>query len=298
MTLKLSLNYITNFLKEIIPQYEEMLISIEKRGGYLQLPTKVNEVITRLKIDNYPEFYKDETKLANLLVLCSMPAEQLKTAAETINSLTGNAQVAALEDITSQMAQISSEFFDHIPESEADQLIAQAALNNLTQAEQSEAIKQLQISLSAFFATFFNVISMMVHGRKLTDLVPAAETGDDDAYCLAIQIDKRILSLPYFRERRIKAELEQDLTFLKLLNYRLTNPPLRSKLRYRTLWLTLAFLDMLDYLDGSLSYTELLSLLDEIGIGGYSSRIEDENALGKRVREYRKFQKMHQTSRH
>ena len=295
---KLSLSYITNVLKEMIPEYEEMLKFFEKKGGYLQLPPNINEVINKLKIDNYPELYRAESKLTNMLLICTMPVEEFKAAAETINGLTGNEQVAALEDFTSQMAQNSTEFFDHIPETETDKLIAKAAFNSLTQAEQSEAIKQAQISLSAFFATFFNVISMMVHGRKLTDLVPAAESGNDEAYCLSVQIDKRILSLPYFKERRSKAELEQDLVFLKSLNYRLTNPLLRGKIRHRTLWLTLAFLDMLDYLDGSLSYTELLSLLDEIGIGGYGSRIEDENALGKRVREYRKFQKINQTSRH
>ena len=250
-----------------------------------------------INIDNYPELYRDETKLTNMLLIGIVPAEQLKAAGEIIDGLAGNEQVAALEDFTSQMAQISTEFFDHIPETKADQLIAQASFNQLTQDDQSEAIKQLQISLSAFFATFFNVISMMVHGRKLTELVPAAEAGDDHAYFLAVQIDKRILSLPYFIERRIKAELEQDLVFLHSLNYRLTNPLLRGKIRHRTLWLTFSFLDMLDYLDGSLSYGELLELLDQIGIGGYGSRIEDENALGKRVREYRKFQKMHQTSR-
>ena len=37
------------------------------------------------------------------------------------------------------------------------------------------------ITLSAFFASFFNTMSMMVHGRKLTSLVRAAEEGDDDA---------------------------------------------------------------------------------------------------------------------
>lgn len=101
----------------------------------------------------------------------------------------------------------------------------------------AEALKQAQISLSAFIPTFFNMMFMMVHGRKLTDLVSAAEAGDDHAYFLAIQIDKRILSLQYFRERRTRAELEQDLTFLKSLNYRLTNPLLRGKIRHRTLWL-------------------------------------------------------------
>ena len=85
------------------------------------------------------------------------------------------------------------------------------------------------------------------------------------------------------------------MVFIKSLNYQLTNPLLSGKIRHRTLWLTLAFLDMLDYFDDSLNCSEFLSLLDEIGIGGYGSHIEDENALGKRIREYRKFHKINQT---
>ena len=41
-----------------------------------------------------------------------------------------------------------------------------------------------------------------MHGQKLTDLVSAAKVGDDEAFYLAVQIDKHILSiLPYFKER-------------------------------------------------------------------------------------------------
>ena len=137
-----------------------------------------------------------------------------------------------------------------------------------------------------------------VAGRKLTDLVQAAEAGNDRAFCLAIQIDKRILSLPYFQERKNKAEIGQDFEFLKQLHYRMMNPLLRGKIRYKTLWLTFAILDMSQYLDGSLKYRELLDFCIAIGVAGYDNRIEDESALGKRLREYREFQGINQRSRH
>jgi hypothetical protein len=45
-------------------------------------------------------------------------------------------------------------------------------------------------------------------------------------------------------------------------------------------------------------HSELLQALDTIGIAGYGNRISDESSLGKRVREYRKFQETNKKSRH
>lgn len=43
-------------------------------------------------------------------------------------------------------------------------------------------------------AIFYEQLSIMVHGEKLTALVARAKTGDDVGFLKAIQIDKRILS--------------------------------------------------------------------------------------------------------
>ena len=86
--------------------------------------------------------------------------------------------------------------------------------------------------------------------------------------------------------------------FLDKLHYRLTSPLLRSKIRYKTLWLTFAFLDEGGYLDGSLKHREILDICEDAGVGGYENRIEDVGYLSKRLREYREFQTINKRSRH
>lgn len=176
---------------------------------------------------------------------------------------------------------------------------AKTAFDKLGSEEQVKAVKQAQIAMLAFLAAFFNTIAIMIHGRKMTDLVQAAEQGDDDAYCLAVQIDRRILSaLPYFKERHKKAISGVEIDFLDKLHYRITNPPFRSKIRHKTLWLTFAILDECGYLDGSLKHREILDICEEAGVGGSQNGIEDVGYLSKRLREYREFQKINQRSRH
>jgi len=40
---------------------------------------------------------------------------------------------------------------------------------------------------------FFNYFALMIHGRTLCRLVADAKTGDDDAFCKAVQIDRTVL---------------------------------------------------------------------------------------------------------
>jgi hypothetical protein len=89
--------------------------------------------------------------------------------------------------------------------------------------------------------------------------------------------------IPYFRERLSQAQWSGERQFLRLLGYRLANPILRGKLRYRRLWLALALLDLLGHLDGSVTAGELLEILDAAGVDKHENRIEDEGYLRKRI---------------
>lgn len=298
MKTRLRLEFIKKFVKDAIPEYREMLSEIEKNGGHFQMPPEINLVIERLKIENYPEYYRDEPKLTKLLMLSSMPAEQINAISEEIALLEGEEKVMAQEEFITHLTSTSIQILETMPATKEEEAASAELFNSLSPEDQEKALLQAQIALSAFIPTFYQVMTMMVHGRKLSDLVLAAEAGDDEAFCLAVQMDKRIMTLPYFRERRNKAELNQEIDFLKALNYRLTNPLLRGKIRYKTLWLTFAVLDMSGYLDGSLKLREILDFCEKVGVVGVDSPIQDESALGKRLREYRQFQKINQTSRH
>ena len=296
---KLTREFISSYLKDAIPEYEDFLVFIERDGGWMNLPPKMTEVIDRLKLHNYPELYRSEETLIKMLLLAFMSVDDINALGAEIKQMSEGDKVQCAEELVQFMSESSDTFIDSIPDTPEKEQEANKVFSELSPDEQAKIINQAQIAMLAFLASFFNTMSIMVHGRKLTDLVSAAEHGDDEAFCLAVQVDKRLLSaFPYFRERRERAAAEGDVDFLDKLHYRETNPLLRSKIRYKTLWMTLAILDESGHLDGSLKHREILDICEDAGVGGYKNRIEDVGYLSKRLREYREFQKINQRSRH
>lgn len=276
-----------------------MLAFIEQNGGWISMPPKIAVLIDRLKVHNYPELYRSEETLIKVLLLSFMPANEINEFTAELNKLPEAERAHRAEELIQFISESSCAVINSFPNTTEEEQEAKKTFNELSPDEQAEAVKQAQLALLAFLAAFHSNISMMVHGRKMTDLVQAAEQGDDDAYCLAVQIDKRVLSaLPYFKERHEKAILEGSTDFLDKLHYRLTSPLLRGKIRYKTLWLTFSVMDESGLLDGSLKHREILDICNEAGVGGYQNRIEDVGYLSKRLREYREFQKINQRSRH
>lgn len=263
------------------------------------MPPKMMEMIDRLKVHNYPELYRSESTLAKMMLLAFMSVEEINALGAEIKQMPEDERVDRTEELVQFMRDSSDVLIESIPDTPEKEHEVNTAFNELSPEDQTKAVEQAQFAMLAFLAAFFNTLSIMVHGRKMTDLVQAAEQGDDDAYCLAVQIDKRILSaLPYFKERYEKAISGVEIDFLDRLHYRITNPLFRSKIRYKTLWLTFAFLDESGYLDGSLKHREILDICEDAGVGGFQNRIEDVGYFSKRLREYREFQKINQRSRH
>jgi hypothetical protein len=157
--------------------------------------------------------------------------------------------------------------------------------------EQKEAVKVGQHFYCFFLCSFFQSLSVMVHGEKLTSLVAQAMSGNDGAFVKAVQIDRRILTeVPYFRERFTRSQNEADQDFSDLISYRLMNPPYRGRIRHKSLWYTFAMLDQAGWLR-NMSYREVREVCDEIALDGFDNRIQSDKHLGTRVREYRDFQK-------
>ncbi|MGA7750781.1 MAG: hypothetical protein WCA63_11620 [Gallionella sp.] len=293
--IKLTREFISSYLKEVIPDYEEMLVFIEKNGGWISPPPKFSELVDKLKIHDYPFLYRGEETIVKALLLSFMPVEEINKLGAELESIPENEKAQFTEELIKSISESADEVFDSYPDNPEKEQAAQKVFSDLSPEEQNKAIKQAQLMLSVFLAMFYNSVSMMVHGRKLTDLVRSAEGGDDDAFCLAVQIDKRILlALPYFKERYDKAIVNGEVYFQDKLHYRVTSPLLRSKIRYKTLWLTFAVLDDSGLMDGYLKHREILDICDEVGVGGYENRIEDVVYLTKRIREYRKFQNINQ----
>ena len=189
---------------------------------------------------------------------------------------------------------IYEKFRNLIPRTEEARNAAKKEFDNLSEDEKIEAIRQVHFFLTFYFANFYNYISVMVHGQKLTKLVSRALQGDQEAFCKAVQIDKNLLTgHPYFQEAfaRLPMGNDKDRNFHRAICSAHARPQVNSKIDYPALYLLFAVLDSFGWLD-SFTAPEILDLCDEAKLDRYQNRIEDENYLIKRRLEYRRKQKL------
>ena len=284
----LDLQTAANLLRKAAPDWEWLLRHLESKGGYLPVPKELTEFIDRFKIGNYPLLYQSEASIGNAFVLALFSREELKELDQELNAMSPEERGQAVELLMSGLNKGIEEGEAYVRCRTPSELAAEHCA--LSRDEQNRVIKSIQWFGMSCLSMFYQVLSVMVHREKLTLLVSRARAGDDSAFVKAIQIDPRILGVdPYFQSRFANLNSEGNEEFRKKLSYRMRCAPYRGKVRHKSLWMGLAFLDMCGHLD-SLTYPEMLNLFDEAGIGGYDNRIEDVKYLGKRVNEYRSFQ--------
>lgn len=284
---------VVEFLKALLPDIDWLLDRMEKDGGWLRLSSKAVDYLTALNISKYPELYVDEKKILGLLAVAvagegDKAREFVREVGEEYEKNPGAFVKETIEAVTGVNVEIEKVFaLTHAERGEA-----KAAFEKLPEEERHAAIRKLQLQVSFLVVMFFQTLAVMVHGRKMTALVASAIEGDDDALCKAVQIDRSVLvAIPYFGERLRRAHLEGDGDFCGRLGYRMANPVLKGKIRYRTLWIVFSFLEQFGLLDGALKHREILDICEQVGVGGKKSRIEDVGYLSKRLAEYRRFQK-------
>ena len=209
-----------------------------------------------------------------------MPVEQLNNLNEFIKTLDPEEVIA--------FANQSVQNLNESPE-KLNEILDSYIPDNPSEIDPSQLTTQAKIALTGFLVLFHDIISFLVHGRRITDLVQSAINGDDEAFCLAVQTDRLVLTIPYFQERMLKAlnlQTDEDAQFIYNLAYRMQNPVLRGKIKHRKIWIALLILDSMNLLDGSLTRTELLAMLDEAGIEGVGS----EDNLSRMLRKFRAYQ--------
>jgi len=81
---------------------------------------------------------------------------------------------------------------DDIDWSPRGQAKAKKEFDKLSPEEQQQGFKFVQNFLMFSLSSFFNYFSVMVHGKRLTQLVSEAISGNDDSFLLAVHIDKNI----------------------------------------------------------------------------------------------------------
>jgi hypothetical protein len=286
-----------------LPDYDFMLRKLEGEGRWIRFSPRVHELTARLKCQNYPELYQDEGRIQTALFRAVFENdEEIKEALIELSSTPPENQYQLLNEFLQDgidLGQLLDDNMVHIDDldwSPAGRARAEQDWAKLSPEEQQMAQRFLQYMLSFGLASFFNYLALMVHGRKLTQLVREAMAGNDESFCLAVHIDKSILEhIPYFKERYQLALLNGEQEFITAVNKRLQAPQLQGRIRHRMLYMLFAILEGTFWLD-NLKHREILDICDRLELDRYGNRIETENALTKRLIEYRDFQKLNQKS--
>lgn len=282
------------------PQYVEVLREFQGKGGWIRMPEKFEATIKNLSLSNYVLLYDDERRIQNSLMIGIFGEEGFKELAGELQAVEPHTQQTFLDDITASATTDEEwEWLDKLlPDSPEKEDAQRKLFNSLSEEEKQKVIRQARFFWSAFMANFYNFLSVMIHGQKLTSLVPKAIAGDDAALCKAIQIDRRLLSFhPYFVDRQLKAQHEAEEELLGKIGYRLTNPGARGKIRYPGLYMVFSMLEAMNWLN-DFTHPEILDLRDAAGLDRYQNRIEDVGYVTKRLLEYRRMQKTGGLSMH
>jgi hypothetical protein len=281
------------YLQRLLPEYGELLGLFEKDGGWVRFQDRFYQALETLKIADYAKLYTDESIILKLLAIAIFDLDELKRIDDEMRQVSDQERTAFLDRF---FVEIEAEDFDkpwefEIPETPEELERARQQFETLEEPERAEQTKQAQCLFAFVMLHFHNLLAVMVHGRKLTQLVAEAIAGDDDAFVLAVQIDRTALrSIPYFQMREAKAYQEGDEAFIEKLTRRLNAPPIRGRIRFRMLYLLFAMLDSLGLLE-DLKHREILDICDAAGLDRWQNRIEDVNCLSKRLAEYRRFQR-------
>jgi len=287
-----------NSALRLTPQYAEWIIDLQKSKNQNFFDREIANIQNNL--GNYVLMYDDERKIGRALFLALLGDEGFKEFNSEIESLSPKEQQEWLDEIASNDGKEFIEAFSEIeiPSTPEEWETARAENAKLPEVERNLLAKRGTYFWCFIFTSFFNTLSLMVHGARLTSLVPQAIAGDDEAFLKAIQIDRLLLiHHPYFRGRKFRAQDEADKEFLTKIFYREANPILRTKIRYPALYMLFGVLDTFRWLD-DLKHKEILNICDDAGLDRYQNRIEDVGYLTKRLTEYRDLQKTGGMSTH
>lgn len=288
--IELRKTFVSDLVVQLSPQYADAFRYLQGKGKCFALPPDVVEVKTALNAASYVNFYDDERALGLALLMGLLGEEVAKELIQGINALTQDELDEFLLEFSDDLEKLD---FDELmpPKDERGRLIAISEFERLDETDTVDSVKRAQWLWGALLGGFFQMLSVMVHGQKLTSLVRRAIAGDQDAFCKALQVDKSLtVAHPKFLLLRQQAQDRGDWAFLKRIGEAEVKPVLRSRIRYPGLYVVFAMLDSMGCLD-RFTHSEILDICDAAGLDRYQNRIEDVNYLTKRLLEYRAAQK-------
>ena len=284
----------------LAPQYAETLREFQSPAKWAKVSGKLEGFLQGAAADSYVTLYDDEKRIHRCLWLFLLGEDGNREMNAELAAMSQGEQQVWLDDLVREASEEGawSWMEDMFPDTPAKEEAVQQQFEALGDDEKKEATKRAAFWWYFFFAGFYNFLSLMVHGRKLTVLVEQAKAGDPDAFCKAVHIEPRLLRHhSYFRDRYVEAQEESEAEFLKRIGYRLGNSALRGKIQFPGLYMVFAMLDAAGWLDGGFNHDQILDMCDEAGLDRYQNRIEDVTYLTKRLGEYRRWQKVGSLSR-
>lgn len=283
----------------LAPQYAEMLSDLQSPTRWAKMSRKLDSYLQGEAAEQYVIVYDDENRIHKCLWLALCGEEGHKELNAELAAMAQDEQLAWANELVAEASEEGglSWVEDIFPDTPAKEEAARLNFEALSDEEKQEASKRATYWWFFFLGSFYNYLSLMLHGSKLTVLVARAKAGDPDAFCKAIHVEPSLLRHHlYFRDRYLQAQEGGETAFLKRIGYRLAHPGLKGQIQYPGLNMVFAMLDAAGWLEGGVTHEQILDICDEAGLARYENRIEDASYLTKRLGAYRARQKLGELS--
>ncbi len=291
-------NLVITLVTQFAPEFLEILADCKNAATWRKLTDRFSAACKRLKVENYVLMYEDERRIQSALFNALMSQEEQTDWVSELNSLSPEDQQKAVSDMVrpgGEWDQITDAMFPDGPDAEQEQI---RVFESLGEDERKEATKRGQYLYAFFFAFFYDALAVMVHGEKMTSLVPKALAGDKEAFGKAIHIDKALLhGHPGFQTLHSKAIQEGDQAFLVSVARRLAAPVTQGRIQLAGAFVVFSLLETMGWLS-DFRYREILDICDAAQLDRWQNRIEDETAIAKCIKKFRQYQKSGGVSMH
>lgn len=283
---------------QLVPICAELLMDyVAKRNGWIKMPKEFEQIRKNSDLgDSYVLAYEEESRILSCLMKSLFPGDTSNQLKQFDNEFLAVKENEKLDFVDSYLSEnLGGDLFylfENLSNATNDDWdITRKELEALSEDEKGKIFLSIQLFLAYIYAYFYNHIALMVHGQKLTTLVPLALKGDKKAFCRAIQIDRNILTgHPYFRDTYARLQTGEDPNFLNSVTAYIDRPAIKCRIDYPALYMLFAVLDGFKWLD-DIKAREILDVYNGMGLNVDQGYIEDENSIVKKRIEYRKKQK-------
>jgi len=279
-------------IKRVAPAFLALQSHLEGTNGHLTLPKSLNRLIGGLNLGNYPELYYDENRIWIAFLLSVLTREELEEFGRDFETLspneTGEVLLAGLDEPDEFL-----EFFERSDWGRDKRFLAVARrdFRALSAMERKLAVYRTQLRLGAYLASFYQTLSLMVWGQKLTTLVSRARDGSLVDACKAIRIDKRIqLAVPEVKHMWFEATTSGSLEERELLQKAYYTPPYKGRFSHKAAYAVFAILDQLNVLE-HLSHSVVLDMFNESSVFAGGEHVCDVKTVAKLLQKYRELRK-------